>query len=555
MIDRNHVGPVSWFLTNGPVLLALLMLGIMSARIVQTHKIFSGTYDESTHIASGVELLTLHRYTYSLNHTPIARVSAAIGPVLAGARFPATPSLAAAIDSSPSLPAAADSVMHSGPGYRRNLELGRRGIVPFFILSGLFLFFWARRIAGDSVAVVAVFLFSLTPPILAHSGLVTTDAAAMASFTALMFAFQVWLEQPASLRRALWLGIASGAAVGSKLSAIPFFGGSVAVILLAQFVYQKRDPAFLLRTEPRIIFRRLAAAGAVALITLYATYGFTIGRALGFPAPLSEFVLGLMLLLRHNVDGNAGYLLGEFYVGRRWLFFPVGIAVKTPIPLLIVAVTGIVFAVNKWWNRKGMAWFFPIAAIAAPLAVACASRINLGTRHILPIFPAMALLGGIGGVWMFRRAQTGRMVAVLLAFWMLLGTWRAHPDYIAYFNELAANDPGAILIESDLDWGQDLERLADTVRARGITSLSIAYYGYSDRLNQLFPNARLVGPNELRPTGWFAVSETRYRRGWIPLLSGKIVAPPDSLTWLRQYKPIAWAGKSIRLYFVPPPTR
>jgi hypothetical protein len=444
--------------------------------------------------------------------------------------------------------------MRSGPGYRRNLELGRRGIVPFFILSGLFLFFWARRIGGSSVAVVAVFLFSLTPPVLAHSGLVTTDAAAMASFTALMFAFQVWLEQPASLRRSLLLGIASGAAVGAKLSAIPFLGASVVVILLAQFVYQKRDRASLLRTEPRIILRRLAAAGAVAVITLYSTYGFTIGRVLGFPAPLSEFFFGLMLLLRHNVDGNASYLLGESYIGRRWLFFPVGIAVKTPIPLLILAATGLVFAVNKWWNLKGMAWFVPVAAIVAPLAVACASSINLGTRHVLPIFPAMALLGGIGGVWMFRRVHTGRIVAVLLAFWMSLGTWRAHPDYIAYFNELAANDPGAILVESDLDWGQDLERLADTVRARGITELSIAYYGFPDRLNQLFPNARLVGPNEAQPTGWFAVSETRFRRGWTPRVGGRIVAPRDSLKWLRQYEPVVWAGKSIRLYFIPPTT-
>ena len=236
-----------------------------------------------------------------------------------------------------------------------------------------------------------------------------------------------------------------------------------------------------------------------------------------------------MLLLRHNIDGNASYLLGESYIGRRWLFFPVGIAVKTPIPLLIVAVTGTMFAVNRWWNRKGMAWFFPIAPIVAPLGVACASSINLGTRHVLPIFPAMAMLGGIGGVWMYRRAKTGRIVAVLLAFWMLLGTWRVHPDYLAYFNELAVNDPGAILVESDLDWGQDLERLADTMPARGITDLSIAYYGSSDRLNQLFPNARLVGPSETQPTGWFAVSETRYRRGWPPRVGGIVVAPPDSL--------------------------
>lgn len=522
---------------------AMLFVAIMSVRIVDTHKVFSATNDESVHIAAGVELLTLHRYTFSPEHTPVARIPASVGPVLAGTRLPVAVSRALQ----------ADSVMRSGPGYRKNLELARLGILPFFIVGGVFLFAWARHLAGESVAVVSVFLYSLTPSVLAHSGLATTDAAAMASFVALMFAFQLWLERPHSLKRTVWFGIAAGVAVGSKISAIPFFGATALLTILAYATANRRGgirPAEL--PALRVVRWRFGLAVVIGLLTLYATYGLTMGRALGFPAPLSEFVFGLMLILRHSIDGNASYLLGETYLGRRWEFFPVAIAVKTPIPLLVLAMGGLFVATRRWWRRREVKWVVPLAAVLAPLGVACASQINLGTRHLLPIFPSLALLGGICCVELWRTTRLARGLVTVLCVWMLVWTWRAHPDYLAYFNELVGDDPGAVLVESDLDWGQDLERLADTVRARGISDLSIAYFGSGDRISQLLPNARQVGPGEARPSGWFAVSETRYRMGWMPRLHGRLVGTPDSLTWLQPIKPVTRVGSSIRLYFLPP---
>lgn len=531
-----------WSVALGRVVAVAIMV-IMSARILDTRTVFSGTFDESMHITAAMEHLTQHKYTYAMEHTPLARIPAAIGPLLAGAQFTPQPG---AVEQ-------ADAVMRSGPGYLKNLELARVGIVPFFVLAGVFLFLWTRHVVGEPTAVAAIFLFSQSPPVLAHSGLVTTDAAAMASFTALIFTFQVWLEQPNSVKRTIWLGVAAGAAVASKLSAIPFFMATAGLLMIVQFTGWRRSATIPNPPlDARMFVKRCALASAIAVITLYATYGFTLGRALGFPAPLSEFVFGLMILMRHNMEGNASYLLGEAYYGGRWLFFPIVIAVKTPIPLLLLATVGGCVASLRWWRRNGVQWLFPIAAFIAPLAVASSSNINLGIRHVLPVLPALAMLGGVGLLASWQASRATRGLAAALCAWILVGTWRSHPDYLAYFNEFANDDPGAVLVESDLDWGQDLERLADTVRARSITDLSITYFGFPDRLGQLFPHARSVGPLEPRPTGWYAVSETLFRRGWVTRTSGNVLARRDSLTWLKEFKPVAQIGASIRLYFIPP---
>jgi hypothetical protein len=520
-------------------LAVLLILTIMSFRIYQTHRVYSATMDEGVHIAAGLELLSRHEYTYSPGHTPVARLFASAGPYLTGARY----------QKNSSYIATTESAMRSGSGSRRNIELARLGVLPFFMVGGILLFLWTRRLSGDGAAVLAVLLYSHTPSVLAHSGLANTDAALMASFTALLLAFQYWLDEPESRPRTLLFGVAGGLAVGSKISAIPFFAVIFIVMLIARQA-RWRSAAGEPLSRRALPLRSFAGAILIGLATLYASYTFTIGDSLGFPAPLSEFVLGLMYIIRHNVEAGASYLLGETYFGSRWLFFPVALIVKSPVPLLVLTAIGLAISTRRWWRGGGQLWLLPVTAFATILVVACASNINLGSRHILPVFPVMAMLGSVAVASLWKSSIIGRVLSTVLVGWMIVGTWRSHPDYLPYFNEFGARDPGALLVDSDLDWGQDLERLADTAKARGIEDLSIAYYGFPGRLVELFPAARHVGPKETRPTGWFAVSETLYRRGWIAPISN-MPQPSDSLMWLREHVPAAWVGKSIRLYNLP----
>jgi hypothetical protein len=114
---------------------------------------------------------------------------------------------------------------------------------------------------------------------------------------------------------------------------------------------------------------------------------------------------------------------------------------------------------------------------------------------------------------------------------------RAHPDYLAYFNELAGARPERVLVDSDLDWGQDLRRLTATLQRRGIDTLSVRLFGSADLRRHDLPVFRVLPPYQ-PATGWIAVSELMLRTS-------------DRFTWLKAYEPVERVGKSIRLYHIP----
>ncbi|MGH6628974.1 MAG: hypothetical protein ACREB3_04505, partial [Burkholderiales bacterium] len=167
------------------------------------------------------------------------------------------------------------------------------------------------------------------------------------------------------------------------------------------------------------------------------------------------------------------------------------------------------------------------------LLVASASRINIGLRHILPDFPFLAMVGGYGAaqLWRLRPCNLlARFTLVGLLTWQMVCYVRAHPDYFAYFNELAGPQPERILIH-DLDWGQDLLRLQEALRDRGVQSVSIAYNGSADLARHQLPPFRRLQPNQ-PTTGWIAVSQVSLRL-------------TTSRSWLLGLEPVARVGHSI----------
>lgn len=526
------------------VLVAAALSVFGAARVAATWGAIGATVDEPLHIAAGTALIARHSYTRDLQTPPLARIAVAAGPHLAGMQYVQGPGLFTE----------GDAELRTGEGYRRNLELARLGILPFFLAGCVLLYVWARRVGGDVVAAVAVGLFVFTPPVLAHAGLATTDMAATTMFIGAIVAFTWWLERPAGLLRSITFGIAAGLALATKFSLIGFFGATALGMLVVRRMDRTGTPSMPTAVALRgLVVRRLLFVALMAFVVLFAAYGFLITRQFGFPAPLSEFALGLLFLLRHNIDGNASYLLGKAYVGGRWAFFPVVLLVKTPLPLLVLAAGGAGVAFRAWRETRRSQWLDAVIAVSVTLAVAIPSNINLGVRHILPLYPALCLLAGAAIVRSWWRSRLGRTVAVALGVWLVVGTWRAHPDYLSWFNELAASDPGAVLVDSDLDWGQDLERLADTVRARGIHDLSLIYFGNGTRPEHLIPGLHRFHLGDPRPSGWLAVSETLFRRGLSEIIDYKVILHPDALAWLRSYTPVTRIGQGMRLYYIPPP--
>jgi hypothetical protein len=185
------------------------------------------------------------------------------------------------------------------------------------------------------------------------------------------------------------------------------------------------------------------------------------------------------------------------------------------------------------------------AALAGTILFVCLPlNFNIELRHILPIYPFFSIIAGLGLVGLWRAARfriIGRVSAVGLLVWQLVSTGLAHPDYLAYFNATAGGHPETILV-GDLDEGQDLPRLVDTLRARHIDEIAISYQGTADLTRAGLPTFRPLKPYE--PTsGWVAISLYN-------LKTGGVSAPPDAYAWLEPYKPMTSVGKSIRLYYV-----
>jgi len=198
--------------------------------------------------------------------------------------------------------------------------------------------------------------------------------------------------------------------------------------------------------------------------------------------------------------------------------------VKTPIAFLILAALG---------ARRAS---IPVLSAAAIVVMAMVSRINLGVRHVLPIYPLLAIAGGIALIEMWQRR---RMVAIVLGAWMAVSSLLAHPDYIAYFNELAGRHPERIVVDSDLDWGQDLPRLREAVIDRRIDRLWIAYFGSTDLSRYpIAPAIRRLPPRTM-VKGWIAISKTSLKGAY---------GRPDDYAWLEGQTPVQEIGKSILLY-------
>jgi hypothetical protein len=336
----------------------------------------------------------------------------------------------------------------------------------------------------------------------------------------------------------------------SKLSGIPFLGVAVPVILVVRW-WLARAPGAQ-RVVPLPGVKPLSIAAGVTLLGIWAVYGFPTELRAGLPLPLSLLWEGVQAAARHNERGQATYLLGSVYFDGDWRFFPVALGVKTPLTLLGLGLGGAWLLARRAHAARDWRLWVPLLAAAAVLAVTIPARINIGVRHVLPVFAVMAMCGAaaVAAVWRRTRGAPGARAAfvalVAAGFW---STARAHPDYLAYFNELAGQHPERVLVDSDLDWGQDLPRLADTLRARQVDRVTTAYFGSAEPAAHGVPVT--AGWKRGAPVvGWFAVSQTLRQRGTAQLVNGQWVMHPDALEWLDAYQPVATIGKSMLLYYI-----
>jgi hypothetical protein len=267
--------------------------------------------------------------------------------------------------------------------------------------------------------------------------------------------------------------------------------------------------------------------------------------------PAFEFFDGIGYVEYHSTRGHESWLLGEYRTNGWWYFFPVVLAVKTPIAFVLLCFVGFF-----WLARQSVAkirWqeWVPVLCASVILLVCLPSRIDLGVRHILPIYPLLAMIAGLGLARLFQVRVARRTAAawgVALALWLVVSSVWSHPDYLAYFNELAGGKPEWILAESDLDWGQDLQRLSDKLKQLGVKEVSLAYFGTADPTRYGLPTIKPRSAYQ-RTSGWVAVSVHTMTISAAAIEKARHTNE-SPLSWLDWEDPATRVGKSIDLYYV-----
>jgi 4-amino-4-deoxy-L-arabinose transferase-like glycosyltransferase len=555
-------------------LIAIIMVASLLA--ASTWRVYGHTWDEPEHLAAGMELLDRGKYEYDIQHPPLARVLIALGPYLAGARSVGKPPP----DGTPE----GVSILYGGGHYDLYLTLARLGTLPFLALLLIATWLWARRACGsDREALLAVVLLAAVPPVLGHAALATLDVPAAATTLLALYAAERWLST-GRWRDAVPLGLAAGLAVGTKLSAIPFVGlGIIALWLLRSILYVRNrpDPASAARRllavgakhSVALSIAGLVAAGCLAIVYggrfvyltdeahrysptlsyLFGDRGLAHAIAYGFAAhvPLPEalrtLVGGIRAVIWHNENGHLSYLLGNLGTQGWWYFYLVALAAKTPLALLATGPVGL-GVLARDGSRTVDAWrMAPALLLLAILAFASLySHINIGIRHVLILYPFLAIGAAhlLAKAWRALRhlenrdwAGVGSAVVLGLIGWQVSTLVTANPDYLPYFNEAVAN-PEAVLVDSDLAWGQDLRRLEHRLAELKVKSFGFAYLGTADLTRETFPKLTRLSPGQ-PTTGWVAITALARVHGGA------------GYAWLDGYTPVERVGKSIDLYYVP----
>jgi hypothetical protein len=356
-----------------------------------------------------------------------------------------------------------------------------------------------------------------------------------------------WLELP-DLASGVLFGVMTGLAILAKYSALVFLPAAAGLAVAIYVIVERPGVRPLARAAvERIPSFAIAVVTAAALV--WAAYRFSYGvSTFGGPRlPAPELFSGLKMVADHNREGHYAYLLGARSTAGWWYFYPVVLAVKTPLAFLALLGYGVALAFRDMRTR---AWV-PLAFSGGILIVGLFSRINIGVRHILPIYIGFSLVAAIALVRMLELGEASKwtrgILAVLLV-WMGVSSLLAHPDYLAYFNELAGSKPENILLDSDLDWGQDMKRLSKRLREAGapfVTFTPLSDAGLPRVLG--FPPIR-ASDVPIPSPGWNAVSLTQWKSRRLRLLN----THPEVIPWPDLAPPGERVGRGIMLWYFPP---
>ncbi|WP_408057611.1 phospholipid carrier-dependent glycosyltransferase, partial [Streptomyces chiangmaiensis] len=459
-------------------LLAQMVFAMVSTAVQQTP-----TIDEPVYVGTAVVYVREHSLRFNPEHPPLGKLIIATGTVFAHPRL------------EPGFQGDQERLgrrllYESGNDPWRVMFWARLPVMVVTLLFGLVVFGFARDLVGSVGGLAALALYTFSPDLITHGSLATLDVPAAGFVVAATW--MVWRARRRPLPYLVLAGVASGAAVATKMSSLP----AVPVLLaLAGWSYWQALGGGLPRARRTI--RALAAVLGVAVVLVGVVWAVYLAvdpqlrwttpanvpqvhglRGLfieGLPFP-DAFRDGMRIQFGFESATWRGYLFGRLYSGSLWYYLPAALLVKTPLGMsaLWLAGTAALTAVP----RLRAAAPYVLIPPAVLLAAAMLGARDLGVRYAIfvPVFFAVAA----ACVLALRRRWAYAVTAVLVVF-VALSSLRTYPYYLPYSNE-AFGGPAKThlrLHDSNVDWGQDLGRLADRLRERypGTKDVWLVYKG------------------------------------------------------------------------------
>ena len=594
------------------IALAIIMAGSLGLMIRSSLQ-ESAIVDEIAHIPAGYAYVTKQDFRLNPEHPPLVKIMSAIPLAISGFNFPTgIPAWTEYINGQWDM--GANFLYHADNDADKIVQLARIGPMILTLLLILAVYIWSKEIMGEKWAILPAAIVALSPTFLAHGHYVTTDIGAAFGVLAASYFFIRSLEKPTKKNIAM-AGIFFGIAQLLKFSLfllIPYFillaaiygtakairnGGNhkikaffgqtwiqirntVAIFIIGYLLVY---PVYFLTTINYPIERQVSdttyilnstAGGpdpdACAKLTARCPSELTIKMA-GSPIlrPYAEYALGFLMVTQRASGGNTGYFMGEVSAAGWPAYFPVVYLLKEPLPLLILALLGLILTkirvlkkpLRTAWKRAidylgtnfsefAMATFIIVYAV-----VSIRSPLNIGIRHLMPILPLIYILSAAS--LKNSNPKYNRLIAAGVLVWLGIETAVVAPNYISYFNEMGGGTKYGYerVVDSNYDWGQDLKRLATFAEDNDIDKIAVDYFGEREGLKYYMGEDRVEywwsarGNPKDEGIKWLALSVNTLQLAKGSLNEGFVREPQNEYSWLDDpYKPYAKAGNSIFIY-------
>ncbi len=562
-------------LAAGVIIVTALMLAIFSV------KDDAITTDESPHLTAGYSYLTQQDMRLNPEHPPLIKDLAALPLLFQKINFDAEhPAWKSEVNGQWAF--GPHFLFESGNNPDKIAFSARLAVLAIFILLGLLVYKWGKERYGATAGLLALILTVLSPNMIAQARYVTTDMGAAFGFVLAIYFFVKYINQP-SKRYLTYAGLTFGIAQLLKFSAI---------LLIPLFIFT--GFAYWILSRKISLARLVLSLGAIFVIgylLVWPVYQFniwnypperqksdTVFHLANYPfkpagqavikmtdqpllRPYAEYALGLLMVFQRAGGGNTTYFLGEVSNQAWKSYFPIVYLLKEPIPILVLITIAFASILSRsqrsWqsirsWVGNNFTEFIWFSFIVLYWVTSIMGNLNIGLRHVLPTFPFIYLLtAGQITKWVQTTKILKLPVVALLTVWLIVETISIYPHYLAYFNQLAGGPANGYIYvaDSNLDWGQDLKRLAKYVEENKIEKIKLDYFGGSQPEYYLGNRyEKLDANNASQRRGWLAVSATLLQGGRAFSPNKGVKQDTVYYTWLDQYEPVAKIGYSIFIY-------